>query len=260
MKKIMAIAVILASFGGGSAFSEEKKENSVDLGLGAYYRNSVYKKENHDEVLPVPMGGVRIGNFYFEAPLEAGYHFFKTENLTLTAYGRYNIYTGYDPDDMIDEFKDMDKRGDDFHIGLREKYNFGPLRTGIVSRISGDISGKSDGLLARVEINQPVPLRKNVIILPYVAFEYMNDSYVDYYFGISREEAEKGINNGRKYDGDDVFNLEAGITGVIQINESFKILANGNYKRYGDSISDSPLVEDRDIYTAGVGIIYSFKF
>ena len=257
MKKLSVLLVLLIST---ASFAEKERENSIDLGLGVFYRNSIYKEKDNGEVLPLPVAGVRYNSFYYEMPVELGYHFYDKENLTFTAYGRYNLYTGYKPKDLENEFRDMDKRKDDFHLGLRGKYNFGSLGTGVIARVSGDVFDKSNGMLARAEINQPVSLSERVTIMPYAAVEYMSENYVDYYFGIKDSEAAKGINNGKSYKADDSLNFEAGIRGMIKINRNFNVFLSAGYTRYGDSIADSPLVKDRDIYTVGTGISYSFRF
>ena len=257
MRKLSVLLALLIST---AVFAEKERENSIDLGLGVFYRNSVYKEKDNDEVLPLPVAGVRYKSFYYEMPVELGYHFYDKENLTFTAYGRYNLYTGYKPKDLVDEFRDMDRRKDDFHLGLRGKYNFGPLHTGVIARISGDVSDISDGMLARAEINQPVLLGERVTVMPYAAVEYMSENYTDYYFGIKDSEAAKGINNGKSYKADDSVNFEAGIRSMIKINKSFNVFLTASYTRYGNSIADSPLVKDRDIYTVGTGVSYSFHF
>ena len=239
-------------------FSETS--NSIDAGLGVFYRNNVYKEKDNDSVLPVPFIGARFKDFYFEAPLELGYHFYNSENFIMTVYGRYNLYTGYKPKDMEDEFKDMDKRSDDLHLGLRGKYNFGPWRTELISHVSGDISGTSKGTVARAELNQPLFLGERVIIQPYIAVEYTDKYYSDYYFGIKDSEAEKGINNGKSYKAEDTYNLEGGIRSIVTINRNFKGLISAGYVRYGNEVADSPLVENRDVYTLGLGVIYNFEF
>ena len=264
MKKIVFLLVMLVGLGLFSSFTvfgNDEKENNVNLGLGVFYRNSVYKQDDDNEVLPVPFIGIQYKDFYYEAPIELGYHFYKTENLTLTAYGRYNLYTGYKPEDLIDEFKDMEKRKDDIHLGLRERYNFVPLGVEIISHVSGDVSGRSDGILARMEINKPLPFfQQKFIIQPYIAAEYMSESYTDYYFGITKEEASKNINHGEEYKVSDSFNFEAGIRSIVDINRNFKLLVSAGYTRYGNSIADSPLVKDKDIFTIGGGISYNFPF
>ena len=257
MKKLSILLALLVST---VSFAEKERENSVDLGLGVFYRNSVYKEKDSNDVLPLPVAGVRYKSFYYEAPVELGYHFYDAENLVLTAYGRYNLYTGYKPKDMIDEFKDMDKRKDDFHLGLRGKYNFGSLHTGMIAHVSGDVSGESNGMLARVEINQPIVLGEKVTFLPYAAVEYMNENYTDYYFGIKDSEAARGINRRNSYKLDDAFNFEAGVRSMVKVNKNFNVFFSAGYTRYGDSIADSPLVKDRDIYTVGTGVSYSFLF
>ena len=256
MKKLLLPVLLLTAV----VFAETDESKHIDIGIGVFYRNSLYERKDNDEILPVPFIGARIKNFYYEAPVELGYHFYNTENLTLTAYGRYNLYTGYKPKDMENEFKDMDRRKDDFHLGVRGKYNFGPYKTGIISRVSGDVSGKSDGLLARIEINQPVLLGEKVMILPYAGVEYMSGNYTDYYFGIKESEASRGINKGKSYKADDSFNFEAGVRSIISVNKNFKVFLSAGYTRYGDNIAYSPLVKDRDIYTVGTGVSYSFKF
>ena len=256
MKKYLLTGLLMAAV----IFSENQKSNSLDVGLGVFYRNNVYKEKDNDSVLPVPLAGVRFKNLYFEAPVELGYHFVSTENLILTVFGRYNLYTGYKPKDMEDEFKDMDKRNDDTHLGIRAKYDFGPWKTSIIGHVSGDIAGTSNGATGRIELNQPFVLSERVAVIPYVGVEYMNQSYTDYYFGIKDSEAKRGINNGISYKAEDTYNLEGGIRSIVAINRNFKGMISAEYKRYGSEAADSPVVRDRDIYTLGLGIVYSFEF
>ena len=88
----------------------------------------------------------------------------------------------------------------------------------------------------------------------------MNKNYSDYYFGIKSSEAENGINNGKSYKAGDTYNLEGGVRSIVTINRSFKGLISAGYVRYGSEAADSPLVKDRDIYTLGLGVMYSFEF
>lgn len=257
MKKI---AILLALTMSLSVFSNQTEENNINMGIGVFYRKSLYKEKDKNETLPVPFAGIHYKNFYFEAPIELGYSFYENEDLKLTAYGRYNLYTGYKPKDLIKEFRDMDRRKDDIHVGIKEKYSFGPFRTRIDSNVSGDVSGRSKGILARVELNQPVPITEKIGVQPYIAVEYMSSNYTDYYFGITDKEASRGINNWKKYEADDSFNFEAGIRSKIDINESFTVLLSAEYTRYGNGVADSPLVDDRNIYTIGAGISYTIKY
>ena len=88
----------------------------------------------------------------------------------------------------------------------------------------------------------------------------MNENYSDYYFGIKDSEAEKGINNGKTYKVGNTYNLEGGVRSIVTINRNFKGLISAGYVRYGNEVADSPLVKDRDVYTLGLGVVYSFKF
>lgn len=257
MKKVSMLLALVMSL---STFANQTKENNINLGIGVFYRNNIYKDKDKNETLPVPFAGVYYENFYFEAPIETGYNFYKTDDLKLTVYGRYNLYTGYKPKNLIEEYRDMDRRKDDIHVGLKEKYSFGPFRTGIASYISGDVSGRSKGILARAELNQPVPITEKIGIQPYIAVKYMSSNYTDYYFGITDEEASRGINNGKKYKADDSFDFEVGIRGKIDINDSFSVVLSADYTRYGDGVADSPLVDTRNIYTVGAGLSYTIKY
>lgn len=256
MKKIVILLGIMSLM----AFGESERGNNINFGVGAFYRNSVYKQKDNNEILPVPFVGVMYKDFYYEAPIELGYRFFKTENLTLSAYGRYNLYSGYKPKDLVDEYKDMDRRKDDFHIGLRERYKFSSTGLELASHVSGDVSGRSDGLLARMELNRLTQFSEKVFVQPYVAVEYMNSNYVDYYFGITKDEAGRNINDGKEYKADDSFNFEVGIRGFVDITKNFKLLASAGYTRYGNGVADSPLVRDRDIFVVGGGVSYVIPF
>ena len=48
MKKLSVLLALLVST---VSFAEKERENSIDLGLGVFYRNSVYKEKDNDEVI-----------------------------------------------------------------------------------------------------------------------------------------------------------------------------------------------------------------
>ena len=257
MKKLLILIGLISSF---SIFGNEIEGKNINLGLGVFYRNSLYRLKDHNEVLPFPFAGIQYGDFYYDLPIELGYNFYKTDDLKLSIYGRYNLYTGYKPKDMVREFKDMDRRKDDLHVGLKAKYKMGKFQTGLNGYVSGDVLGRSNGITTRVELNQPVPINEKVGILPYVAVKYMSDNYTDYYFGIKDSEASRGINKGKKYDVDGTFNFEVGFRGKIDVTEKFAIMFSAEYIRYGDNIGDSPLVRNRNVYGVGTGISYIFTY
>ena len=241
------------------SFFVYSKENFVKIGLGGFFRKDIYNFEDKYQFYPVPAVALQYESFYFIAPLEAGYHFYQNEDLRLTVYGRYNLFTGYDSDDFKDTLKNMDDRKDDLHVGLRGRFFLGPTKLTFTGFVSTDILNKSNGTLAGLEIAQPVPLGKNTLLAPFVSMQYLSQNYTNYYFGITDNEAAKLPNTG-PYVPDSSYKITTGVKGYSDITDNVELIFSGEYNQYSDEITNSPLTRGSSNFSILFGLNYKFGF
>jgi outer membrane protein len=235
------------------------KENFVKIGLGGFFRKDIYNFEDKHQFYPVPAVALEYESFYFIAPLEAGYHFYQNEDLRLTVYGRYNLFTGYDSDDFKDSLKNMYDRKDDLHIGLRGRGFLGPTKLTFTGFVSADVLNESNGTLAGLEAAQPVPLGKKTLMVPFINIQYLSQNYADYYFGITDSESAKLVNTDT-YMPDSSYKTSAGIKGYSNITDNTELIFSAEYNQYSNEVSDSPLTGGSSNFSLLFGLNYKFDF
>ena len=252
MKKSIIFLVFISSL----VYS---KENFVKIGLGGFFRKDIYNFEDKYQFYPLPAVAAEYESFYFIAPLETGWHFYQNEDIRLTVYGRYNLFTGYDSDDFKDSLKNMDNRKDDLHIGLRGRFFAGPTKLTFTGFISTDVLSESNGTLAGLEIAQPVPLGKKTLMAPFVNMQYLSQNYTDYYFGIKDSESAKLVNI-NPYTPGSSYKIAAGIKGYSNITDNIELIFSGEYNQYSDEISNSPLTRGSSNFSVLFGLNYKLGF
>ena len=252
MKKAVIFLIFMSVF----VYS---KENFIKIGLGGFFRKDIYNFEDKYQFYPLPAAALEYNGLYFIAPLEAGYHFYQGEDLRLTVYGRYNLFTGYDSSDFKDYLKNMDDRKDDLHIGLKGRYFLGPTKLTFTGFVSTDILDKSNGTLAGLEVAQPVPLGKKTLVAPFVNMQYFSQNYANYYFGITDNEAAK-IPNIDPYVPGSSYKIATGIKGYSNITDNVELIFSGEYNQYSGDVSDSPLTRGSSNFSVLFGLNYKFGF
>ena len=241
------------------SFFVYSKENFFKIGLGGFFRKDIYNFENKYQLYPLPAIALEYDNFYFIAPLETGYHFYQSEDLRLTVYGRYNLFTAYDSEDFKDYLKNMDDRKDDLHVGLRGRYFAGPTKLTFTGFVSADILNKSNGALAGLEMAQPLPLGKKTIVAPFVNMQYFSQNYTNYYFGITDSESSK-LTDIDPYVPESSYKITTGVKGYSNITDNLELVFLGEYNQYSGEISDSPLTRGSSNFSLLLGLNYKFGF
>lgn len=92
-------------------------------------------------------------------------------------------------------------------------------------------------------------------INPYAGVNWVSDKKADHHFGVRSEE----VSDSRAlYKADDSFGFNAGLRGRYSFNKNWDFTFNSGYGRLDSGISDSPIVEDKNIYYGTVGVNYNF--
>ena len=254
MKKLILGMGLLAAT--TTMAQEGYNDYSLSAGLGVVTTRSVYKTKDKHEVLPLVPVNFRYNDFYINgADTELGYQLFSEDGMTLSLIGKFHL--GYDSDDLEREYRAMDDRDYDFHIGLRSSYTYDNLE--FTSFITQDISGESDGKTLGLEGKAHFHLiPEKVIFTPAVGMTYMDSSFVDYFYGIKGSEADKidSVKGEYRGAGSMVYHLKGNLSYIYDENLTFTWINGMNF--YDSKIERSPIVDkDWGYYTGGT---FTYKF
>ncbi|RCW68162.1 MipA/OmpV family protein [Pseudorhodoferax soli] len=179
-------------------------------------------------------------------------------DLKLPAYGpvafslraRY-AFDGYDAGDSP-FLAGMAERKDSLWLGGSATWRagFGTLS----AELLGDASGHSKGAQFRLQMERRIQ-RGDFGFTPRIAGHWMDDKYVDYYYGVQAGEARVGRAFHR---GDAAVNVELGVRVDYALAPRQSVFLDVSATRLGDAIQDSPLVDRSG--TAGVRVGYLYRF
>lgn len=251
MKKIIFLIFLISLV----SFSSEL---NIKLGGGSAYTENIYDvKDSSDNISIVPYIEINYKDFYF-VPFELGYNFFERDNFKMRTFLNYNL-AGYKSKDLKGDLKKMDDRKDDLHLGIGAEYTIKPIGVNLDVFVSGDVIGKSKGILSGLEISRPFILKDRFSIVPFISGEYKSGKYVNYYYGVTEKEAKK-IGKIDSYKPKGSYELSSGVKVGVKVTEKIDALVSGSYNHYGKEIKNSPLVTKDHGYTTAIGVVYNFDF
>lgn len=157
------------------------------LGLGVISSPRPYVGAENN-VMAIPIIGLNYKKLYIQG-IQAGYHFVNNENFTFDA--RVGIvFAGLDPDDSP-FLEGMEKRGSTVEGGFFFDWKPGKFR--LSASAYTDLLGRSDGQQAALDFSRSWRFNRSQWgITPSIGFVWQSSSFVDYYFGVSPEEARPG--------------------------------------------------------------------
>ena len=246
MKKIALIlcGIILA---GQSIYA-----NSI--GVGYTTRTSIYKSDRENSFLP--MVDFKYDNFFIKGAtvngMSIGYNVYEDDFYTLSLYvkpfGGYKISSG----DMDYGYKSIDSRHRKIMGGAEFKVYTGIYETELSTSV--DYGKKGGNIL--VQLTRPYFVNSDLVVIPSVNFAYFNSEYIDYYFGVNKDETGGSIKN--YYDGKAGYTFGVNLTGRYRVTDSFSVLGFVGVNKLSSEIENSPIVDDDVMYFAGTGIVYTF--
>ncbi|KGB00078.1 MipA/OmpV family protein [Leclercia pneumoniae] len=244
--KLLALGILAAaSVGTASA------ENQWSVGAGVGVLNSPYKDYDRD-VYPVPVITYEGDNFWFRG-LGGGYYLWNDESdkLSIMAYYDPMHFKPGDSDDW--RLKQLDKRKSTMMAGLSYVHNtqYGFLRTSLAADTLDNSNGYIWDLAWLYRYTNG-----GLTLTPGIGVEYTSENYNDYYYGVSRSEANRsGLN---RYNADDGWNPYLALTASYEFTQDWNIYGTGRYTRLSDEIKDSPMVDKSWAGAFSVGVTYSF--
>lgn len=117
-----------------------------------------------------------------------------------------------------------------------------------------DVMEESEGTRARLQIDRRFAMGK-FGISPRVAAEWVDDKYVDYYYGVRQSEVTA---NRAFYEGKATTNVHVGVRMDYTMARKHTVFLDLSANRFGSAVDDSPLVDKPDQTSIGLGYVYRF--
>ena len=179
-----------------------------------------------------------------------GYHLLKGEDFNIDLVGRIRLM-GFDPDDT-DELKGLHEREPGFDAGISARWDIGLGELNAL--LLTDISDRSNG--QEVALSYAYPLHQGRWTLrPVVGLSWQSSDLVDYYFGVQSDETTISRPT---YEGEATFTPFAVIETEYAFSEQTHLVGGLGVGRLGDGISDSPIIDRRNLAGGYLGLVYRF--
>lgn len=216
------------------------------LGAGVLYATTVYEGKD-DTVWGVPILVGQYKNFYVQGT-DLGYILNETDQWKVSLMGKPR-FNGYESDDS-DALKGMEDRNWSFDAGVRVDWT----NDLCVLSFNGivDTLHEHDGQELSLNISKAFFRRS---LIPHAGVHWKSQNLVDYYYGVSGDEVKASRPS---YEADPAWNYDAGVRVNIPFEENWVIMGDFTYEWMGDSITDSPIVDETGAFSTLLGAAYRF--
>lgn len=124
----------------------------------------------------------------------------------------------------------------------------------VTGEFVGDAMGKSKGTRARLQMDRRFAAGK-FGFTPRLAADWVDDKYVDYYYGVRPSEA---TTTRAYYAGEATTNIHAGLRVDYTPTQHHTLFFDMGASRFGSTVKDSPLVDEPNQTSIGLGYVYRF--
>jgi outer membrane protein len=232
-------------------------EWEVALGAGAIAVSTPWKGAGHQVAL-VPFIDMRRGNWHFNGDDLIGYHTQIGDSLSASV-GLGFRSDGYDSDGLwLNKMKDHQVFDGYNTPDTETTVNYGITYGWVSLEGSRDVSGKSDANSTSLSAEIPIyQVGKRLSINAIASVDWYDDSYVNYYYGISGKQIDDSVGR-TKYHSGDATNFAIGVSGSYQISDRWSVMGILSRTKLDDSIVDSPLTDSDYMNSAGFIFIRRF--
>lgn len=235
--------------------AEESKDANnrwgFNLGIGATFSTSEYRGvERLGTALPL-LG--YEGDWLYLRGLSGGVHLFKNEHHEL------NVQLSYLPQHFYASWSESSaiKKLDDRYSSVMAGINY-RLRTDLgvlAATLSTDALGVNNGVTADASYSYPIRFA-NMSLIPTLGVQWTDVNYNDYYYGISKSEAQaSGLSH---YSPQAALAPYGELTLRVGISDSWSAFVSGKALFLGEEVSNSPMVERNNKYSLSGGFLYAF--
>lgn len=240
-------------------------KDDIYIGLGPYFQTQPYK-EADPVVLASPViffdnslfyvRWTRVGMYFYG---QKGEKFSWGASITaqpqIIGYYEEEIWNGLTTRKTTPVLSGMEERQSSWEAGLALSASYENYFGEFV--LLHDIFNEYNGLKTRIELGADYSLG-DFLFVPSLLAVYLSQKFTDYYFGIPQDETALGLRPDA-YTADAALNLAAQTYIKYNIDAHWHLLANLRADYLGKSIQDSPLVDDRMMYSGMLSVMYSFN-
>ncbi len=220
------------------------------LGLGVVSSPRPYVGVDN-KITPIPLIELTYKDWYVQG-IQGGYHFIKTEKFTFDARIGL-VFAGLDPEDSP-ELAGMNKKDSSVDAGF--VFDWKPGKYRLSTSIYTDILGVSNGQQAATDFSRMWIFNRFLWgIQPSVGVVWQSSNMVNYYAGVTPEEARPGR---PVFIGHSAVNFRASLLGFLHFSPRIRLTALLRVQRLDDEISESPIIDESRGFFALVGVTYRF--
>lgn len=236
------------------------EDYKLSLGMGAVNTKSPYRGVGN-ETTPIPLVNFEYKDFYVKtgdiknAPVSFGYNAYKTESLVVSTF--VNPWGGYNMDrnEMSSNYSDLDKRSYQVEGGIKAQVDTG------WNNLKLDWYGLmgEEGGHTGVALFRPIPMQNGkLVVVPKVSATFFNGDYLDYYFGVSKSEADRNNGISDEYKANSGMSFGFDLAASYRYSPELSITAFAGIEKLSDEVKDSPIVEEDVLSKVGLAFNYSF--
>ena len=259
-------------------FKPNWPEDHVSIGAGMGMNSMIYLGVD-PVTYPVSMVDARWGALFIEGS-RAGYEFLRVERVSVSLAGMWDR-TELNIDDVNSSnellYLGIEDRKPTAQIGLIGHYH-SPV--GLVeASYFHDVTATHDSSWTNLKISRPFPETGNWFINPGFFVKTYAEKYNRYYYSVTREENIEAAQQYYESEGEPVIDelmaryerefrprYKPGNSGHIGVDlevdyhftPNLSIQSYWSIEKLTGEIETSPLVEDKEIYLAEIGLVFSF--
>ena len=179
-----------------------------------------------------------------------GYSLYSSDNFQFDLIGRLRMM-GLDPDEE-DEWYGLDERKPGFDAGVSLLWQTAVGEVDL--ELLTDVSDRSDGQEILVSYAYPIT-QGQWTIRPEIGVSWQSSDLTDYYFGVDSDEVRAGR---AAYEADASVTPFAGVQVEYAVSTQMHVTGGVGVGRFGDEISDSPIVDGSSLAGGYLGLTYTF--
>lgn len=209
---------------------------TISTGIG-YLNPEKYRVDNEINTLPFGLSVIPIISY-------------KSENLNIIGPKiRYNLVRG-----AFGLALHLETKGDRYKSEEVEFKDSG-VNLGVSVRLlllsfkyGSDVYDRYNGNTLNITLAKPFKIGSHTVFIPRVGYEYLNSSYTNYYFGVSKDE----VGTYSEYELGEARNKLAGVTAILKFTSGSNISFNYSHRELDNEIYKSPTVELKSYKSFGV--------
>jgi len=254
MKYFLLLSLLLSTLYAQETLDENKTQK-LTIGLGIYGQSQPYKSVKAI-IVPSPVIFYDNGLFYIRWS-RAGVYFLgdKGEDfswgLSLTAQPRTFGYKTKDITDLagLNERKTTIEGG----LALSALYHKSYIEVMMLT----DLLSRHDSWLIKTEIGDEFHFGK-FSLYPSLIMSYQSDAFVNYYYGVTQEEADNSHFTFFKPKGGFQVGTQTFLT--YPLSKNLSTMLNARVDSIANTAQASPLLKESFIYSGLISLIYTFHY